>query len=70
MRVPASTANLGPGFDTLRMALSPYNEVELADEGEGLQLLTLSRLALLLMGLTADRTSPYRSKDMLYGLRT
>ncbi|KAB2961760.1 MAG: homoserine kinase [Candidatus Methylomirabilis oxygeniifera] len=38
MRVPASTANLGPGFDTLGMALSLYNEVELTDEGEGLQL--------------------------------
>src|SRR5574337_591404 len=38
VRVPASTANLGPGFDTLGMALSLYNEVELSDEGEGLQL--------------------------------
>lgn len=38
VRVPASTANLGPGFDTLGMALSLYNEVELTDEGEGLQL--------------------------------
>ena len=37
VRVPASTANLGPGFDTLGMALSLYNEVELSDEGEGLQ---------------------------------
>src|SRR3970040_2459742 len=39
VRVPASTANLGPGFDTLGMALSLYNEVELSDEGEGVQLL-------------------------------
>lgn len=38
VRVPASTANLGPGFDTLGMALGLYNEVELSDEGEGLQL--------------------------------
>lgn len=38
VRVPASTANLGPGFDTLGMALSLYNEVELSDEGDGLQL--------------------------------
>ncbi|WP_337287848.1 homoserine kinase [Candidatus Methylomirabilis sp.] len=38
VRVPASTANLGPGFDTLGMALSLYNEVDLSDEGEGLQL--------------------------------
>src|SRR3989304_2094187 len=39
VRVPASTANLGSGFDTLGMALRLYNEVELTDEGEGIQLL-------------------------------
>ena len=37
VRVPASTANLGSGFDTLGMALTLYNEVELTDEGEGVQ---------------------------------
>jgi homoserine kinase len=37
--VPASTANLGSGFDTLGLALTLYNEVELTDEGEGVQLL-------------------------------
>lgn len=36
--MPASTANLGSGFDTLGMALTLYNEVELTDEGEGVQL--------------------------------
>ena len=35
VRVPASTANLGPGFDTLGMALTLYNEVELTEEGKG-----------------------------------
>lgn len=39
VRVPASTANLGSGFDTLGMALTLYNEVELTDEGDGLQIL-------------------------------
>ena len=39
VRVPASTANLGSGFDTLGMALTLYNEIELTDEGEGVQLL-------------------------------
>ena len=38
VRVPASTANLGSGFDTLGMALTLYNEVELTEEGDGLQL--------------------------------
>lgn len=43
VRVPASSANLGPGFDALGLALALYNEVEAAEsdrvtiaiEGEG-----------------------------------
>jgi homoserine kinase len=31
VRVPASTANLGPGFDTLGMALGLYNRVRVAE---------------------------------------
>lgn len=47
VRVPATTANMGPGFDTLGMALSLYNyievtpidnKVELFIEGESLDL--------------------------------
>ncbi|MGW8959542.1 homoserine kinase [Paenibacillus sp. NPDC055715] len=34
VRVPASTANLGPGFDTLGMALSLYAWVELKESGQ------------------------------------
>ena len=34
LRVPATTANLGPGFDCLGMALSLYNEVEFRVDGE------------------------------------
>ncbi|WP_342415196.1 homoserine kinase [Paenibacillus sp. FSL R10-2782] len=34
VRVPASTANLGPGFDTLGMALSLYAWVELKEAGQ------------------------------------
>lgn len=30
VRIPASTANLGPGFDVLGLALALYNDVELA----------------------------------------
>jgi homoserine kinase len=35
-RAPASAANLGPGFDTLAVALALYLEVEVADRPEGL----------------------------------
>jgi len=38
VRVPASTANLGPGFDALGMALGLYNEVEVELAGHGLSL--------------------------------
>ncbi|MFP5070715.1 homoserine kinase [Pseudonocardia nantongensis] len=37
LRVPGSTANLGPGFDSLGMALALYDEIEIeADERPGL----------------------------------
>jgi homoserine kinase len=35
VRIPATTANLGPGFDTLGMALQLYNEVELMYSSNG-----------------------------------
>lgn len=35
IRVPASSANLGPGFDVLGMAIDRYIEVEFAEEGVG-----------------------------------
>jgi homoserine kinase len=36
VRVPASTANLGPGFDALALALALYNEV-VAEESDGVR---------------------------------
>mgnify|MGYP001454421140 CR=1 FL=1 len=35
VRIPATSANLGPGFDALGLALALYNEVE-AEEGQGI----------------------------------
>ncbi|MCR2802645.1 homoserine kinase [Paenibacillus soyae] len=35
VKVPASTANLGPGFDTLGMALSLYAWIEMSESGTG-----------------------------------
>lgn len=39
MRVPASSANLGPGFDSLGLALGLYDEIEacIADDGLGVE---------------------------------
>ena len=41
VRVPATTANLGPGFDVMGMALTLYNyiEMELADSGLEIEIL-------------------------------
>lgn len=36
VRVPATSANLGPGFDSLGIALELYNEYEFSFEGQGL----------------------------------
>lgn len=38
VRVPATSANLGPGFDTLGMALELYNTVEMAEAPAGVRL--------------------------------
>jgi homoserine kinase len=37
VRVPASSANLGPGFDVLGLALGLYNEIEVRLEGDRLR---------------------------------
>jgi len=36
VRVPASSANLGPGFDSLGLALGLYDEIDVAAAGDGL----------------------------------
>lgn len=38
VQVPATTANLGPGFDTLGMALKLFNIIEMEESGIGLQI--------------------------------
>ncbi len=38
VKVPATTANLGPGFDTLGLALAMYNTVEIEEKSAGLEI--------------------------------
>ena len=38
VRAPATTANLGPGFDTLGMALNLYLQVEAELMGSGIEI--------------------------------
>ena len=42
IHVPATTANLGPGFDTLGLALDLWNETEFAETGDGKLTLSVS----------------------------
>lgn len=39
IKVPATTANMGPGFDAIGMALNLYNEVEIETLNEGVQVI-------------------------------
>lgn len=39
IKIPASTANMGPGFDSLGMALALYNEIEFTQIEKGLEIM-------------------------------
>jgi homoserine kinase len=41
VRVPATTANLGPGFDCLGMALDLWNDMRFSLEGDGVSVVTI-----------------------------
>ncbi|REK53005.1 MAG: homoserine kinase [Thermobacillus sp.] len=64
-KVPASTANLGPGFDALGMALSLYSWIEMAEADDG-----KARLELFgkeLAGLPAGRDNLiYKAAQLVY----
>jgi homoserine kinase len=50
VRVPATTANLGPGFDSLGLALTLWNDVELRVEGLGRRAGRSARLSVEVRG--------------------
>jgi homoserine kinase len=39
IRIPATTANMGPGFDSFGMALKLYNEVWIEEISEGIEVI-------------------------------
>ena len=57
IRVPATTANLGPGFDCLGLALNIWNEVEVSAEG--------TRLSIEIEGSGAN-TLPTNAENAIY----
>ena len=51
IKIPATSANLGPGFDALGLALNMYNEVHMQEiEGCDICLLYTSRLIMKISG--------------------
>lgn len=46
IKVPATTANLGPGFDSMGMALQMYNEVEIQPISHGIEIHGFNGLSL------------------------
>lgn len=64
VKVPASTANLGPGFDTLGMALSLYAWIEMA-EGDGQTVIKMHGSGL--EGIPADKNNLiYKVAQLLF----
>ena len=60
MRVPASTSNLGPGFDVLGLALKLYNEVEIVHDPAA-----SARLIVRVEGEGAD-TLPWDERNVVW----
>ena len=42
VKVPATSANMGPGFDTLGVALNLYNKIEVEETDSGLEIVSLN----------------------------
>lgn len=70
VRVPASSANLGPGFDTAGLCLSLYDEVEVEVADRGLRLVVQGEGFRSLARLGSDHlvvSTLYRTLDLLGG---
>ena len=57
IRVPATSANMGPGFDSLGVALELYNYITVEEEGEGLSIEILDETSKFL---------PKNEKNLVY----
>ena len=65
VKAPATTANLGPGFDTLGLALRLYNTVEIEEAGEGL---VIECEGLCSESIPCDRSNiVFRTAELVFG---
>jgi homoserine kinase len=69
VRAPASSANLGPGFDALGLALDLWNEIEIDTEGEPGAVSVTGSEAPLLEGKSSNNYSLAAMRDLaqVYG---
>jgi homoserine kinase len=65
VRTPATSANLGPGFDVLGLALGIHNTIELGESGQGMTL-TVSGEGKELLDLEPDSNLVLRSIHRFY----
>ena len=72
VRVPATTANLGPGFDSFGMALPVYNEITIEETvmpGTGIEISVLSKRQdqIDIMSIPTDKENiVYKAVELLY----
>ena len=72
VRVPATTANLGPGFDSFGMALPIYNEITIEETvmpGTGIEISVLSKRQddIDVMSIPTDKENiVYKAVELLY----
>lgn len=66
--IPATTANLGPGFDCLGLALAVYSELELVPHAPGTPLVQLGGPYASDVALCDERNLAYRAASRFYEL--
>lgn len=63
VRVPATSANMGAGFDTLGIALNLYSRLEVEERGSGLEIVTINNTGTV----KSDKTNLiYRAMDRVF----
>ncbi len=68
LRIPASTSNIGPGFDTLGLALNLYNYLEMEETAEGIVVHYEGEGAERLGEIPPEESLPYRAAKEVFQL--
>jgi len=66
LRIPASTSNIGPGFDTLGLALNLYNYLEMEEIDEGIIIHYEGEGEEKLKGITPEESLLYKAASEVF----